>query len=130
VEQFNYFVEHSQEAISIHGFEYAVNFGGALRDTVQVTDDIRFQFDSTGVALELATENEILASVPLLPLLQRAQQYAGTGGDRSIPRDSLLATAENERARIAVYVTAVSGQRLDEGVALSSLSADVYLVVR
>jgi hypothetical protein len=129
-EHFNYFVERGQEAISISGFEYAVNFDGALRDTVRVTDDVRLQFDSAGVALELTSESGIMASVPLLPLLERAQRYAGTGGDRNIPRDSLLATAENERARIAVYVTAVSGQRLDEGVALNSLSAEVYLVVR
>jgi hypothetical protein len=130
VEQFNYFVERSEEAISIRGYDYAVHLDGALHDTVQVADDIRLRYDSTGVALELASESGILASVPLLQLLERAQRYAGTGGDRSIPRDSLLATAENERARIAVYVTAVSGQRLEEGVALSSLSAEVYLVVR
>lgn len=130
VEQFSYFVQRSQEAISIRGYEYAVRVDGALHDTVQVTEGLRLWYDSTEVALELVRASDVLVSVPLLPVLERAQQFAGTGGDRNIPRDSLLATAETARARVAVYVTAISGQRLDEGVALSSLSAEVYLVVR
>ncbi len=130
VERFDYFVRRSERAIEIRGYDYAVHVDGMLHDTAAVTNGLRLWYDSTDVALQLARESDILASVPLLPVLERAQRHAGTGGDRSIPRDSLLATDETARARVAVYVTAVSGERREEGVALSSLSAEVYLVVR
>jgi hypothetical protein len=130
VESFNYFVRQDAEAIPIRDFDYAARVDGVVHDTVRLTADLRLRYDSTGVALELLQESDFLVSVPLLPVLERAQQFAGTGGDRSIPRDSLLTMAENTRARLAVYVTAISGQRLEEGVALSSLSAEVYLAVK
>jgi hypothetical protein len=130
VEHFSYFVQQDEVAIPIRDFDYAARVDGVVHDTVRLTEDLRLRYDSTGVALELLRENESLVSLSLLTVLERAQQYAGTGGDRSIPRDSLLAMAESARARLAVYVTAISGQRLEEGVALSSLSAEVYLAVK
>ena len=130
VERFNYFVQQRQEAIPIGDYDYAVRVDGVVHDTVHLAEDLRLRYDSTEVAIELLLANDLLVSVPLLPVLERAQQYAATGGDRNIPRDSLLAAAENARARLAVYLTAISGQRLDEGVALNSLSADVYLAVK
>jgi hypothetical protein len=130
VESFNYFVQQDEVAIPIRGFDYAARVDGVPREHVHLTEPLTLSYDSTAVTLELLQEDDSLVSVPLLPLLERAQRYAGTGGDRSIPRDSLLATAENARARIAVYFTAISGQLLEEGVALNSLSADVYLAVK
>ena len=129
VERFNYFAQQDEQAVPVARYDYAARVDGVVHDTAQLTDALRLQYDSTAVTLELLQEEDVLVSVPLTSLLERAQQFAGTG-DRGIPRDSLFATAENARARLAVYVSAISGQRLEEGVVLSSLSADVYLAVK
>jgi hypothetical protein len=130
VEQFNYLAQRDEVAIPIQDYDYAARVDGVARETVRLTEGLRLGYDSTEATLELLQQNQLLVSVSLLPVLERAQRYAGTAGDRNIPRDSLLATAENARARLAVYVTAISGERLEEGVALNSLSADVYFAVK
>ena len=129
-EQFNYFARQTAEPIPIADYDYTLYLDGLLHDSAVVTGQAVLAFDSAGMEVQLLSAGERLISVPLLPVLERAAAHRMAEGDEAIPRDSLRAAGENDAARIAIYVTALSGVRSESGPVLSSLSATAYVRIK
>jgi hypothetical protein len=129
-EHFNYFAQQTAEPISIADYDYTLYLDGLLHDSAVVTGQAVLVFDSAGMEVQLLSAGERLIGVPLLPLLERAAVHQMAEGDGAIPRDTLRATAETDAARIAIYITAISGVRSETGPVLSSLSATAYVRIK
>lgn len=129
-EHFNYFAQQTAEPIPIADYDYTLYLDGLLHDSAVVTGQAVLAFDSAGIEVQLLSAGERLISVPLLPLLERAAVHEMAEGDGAIPRDTLRATAETDAARIAIYITAISGVRSETGPVLSSLSATAYVRIK
>jgi hypothetical protein len=126
-ERFNYNARQTAEPIAIAEYDYAVRVDGLVSESVELGDGATLAYDSTRSEVQLLSGGETLIGVPLLPVLERAAAYRIVEGEQAIPRDTLLATADNDAARLAVYVTAAVGVRSGGAPVLTSLGAVVYL---
>jgi hypothetical protein len=128
--RFAYYPQFQDLAVPVRGYDFGGRVDGPPRDARRLTGDLALHYDSVEVALALARGEDDLVTVPLLAVVERAIRYSDAGQSDPVSRDSMFAAADNERAGMAVYVGALSGERREDGLSLTTLRADVYVVVR
>ncbi len=118
-----------RETLSLEGYDYSFRAHG---DRIMVPwfrgDSLRVDLDQEDSRLDLtlASTGVVLVSVPLAPMLERADEHdANRGFDPShtVPRNLLRVDAERGGLRVAVFVESIHGERTAAGFKVTGLSA-------
>lgn len=98
-------------AIPISGLDYGLRGVGLEADSVEIDGRAYvFEVDAERAVLAVLRDGEPLIDVPLAGLIGRALEFRrSAAGTPPIPRDLLHVSAENDRARLSVFVRSVRG---------------------
>ncbi|MDH3369057.1 MAG: hypothetical protein OEO17_14550, partial [Gemmatimonadota bacterium] len=113
------------------GFDYAWAGQGLLRDSAVIDDGLLLRYDSASVTLRLSAGEALLTEIPLRPIIDSAQAYrAQPGADARIPPAVMRVTIENDRIRLAAYVTTIRGRDTEGELVLSSLGLNLIYAMK
>jgi hypothetical protein len=128
-EYFSVAVAAPRDAISIDGFTYALRMPyWNVHDSVQVGSDYIMRFSEDGSALQLSRGAEVVLTIPLQGVADRADEFRRVhGGGATIPSELLRVDAENDRAVARAYFTMLSGTKHLSGVKLNSFAGELFL---
>jgi hypothetical protein len=134
-EGFNFFVEQNGPPLRISGYDYVLRDRSSVGDTVRVEESsVGFAYDEERLAIVMLQDDAELLSLPLAPLIERAlDRFRGQASTTALPAELLALEGESDRARLAVFVTAIAGT-IDSGETdayrVRSISADYYYSLR
>ncbi|MDH3479434.1 MAG: DUF4153 domain-containing protein [Gemmatimonadota bacterium] len=117
--------------VPVAGFDYAWAGQGLLRDSAVIDDGLLLRYDSASVTLRLSAGEALLTEIPLRPIIDSAQAYrAQPGADARIPPAVMRVTIENDRIRLAAYVTTIRGRDTEGELVLSSLGLNLIYAMK
>jgi len=136
-EGFNFFVEQDAPPLRISGYDYVLRNRNTVGDTVRIEDSpFRFAYDAERLAIVMLQDDVELLSLELMPLIERALEYARSQPPGTqLPVEVLTVQTEAEGLRFGLSATAIGGfidETDDEsadaasGYRLTTLSADYY----
>lgn len=128
---FSYFVRWDQQPIPIDGYDRAWRGEDLHQDSALVGDDMVIRYDSAGFVVRLQADTETLAELPLQEILDMADAPRPVPGVRpGLPPDILRYEIDNDRIRLAAYLSRIRGERSGDGIRLWDLSLELYYTVK
>jgi hypothetical protein len=101
------------------------------RDSTVIDDGLLLRYDSASVTLRLSEGDALLAEIRLQPIIDSAQAYrAQPGADSRIPPAVMRLTIENDKIRLAAYVTTIRGQDTGGEVVVTSLGLNLLYAMK
>ena len=128
--QFNYFVQWDRAAISVEGFDAMMSVDNLVRDSAPLGDRITLRYDSAAAGLEVRSRGEILASLPILPLLDSAATARRQGPGGGLPPSDMKIDVDLPSLRLAIYVSYVNGNRSPERLEVFRLGGRLFYSIR
>ncbi|TFG54131.1 MAG: DUF4153 domain-containing protein [Gemmatimonadales bacterium] len=114
----------------VEGYDYVYHLARIPSDTLSLGDrHLRVALDSAAGMLQLLEDQTILIALPIEPLIDRVRAYLGEHPmDRNaLPPDLMRVEGENERVAVRVYVSQLSGRRIERGTAATQVRGEVLL---
>jgi hypothetical protein len=110
-EYFDFFAQQDGPPLFIGEYDYVLRNRNLPIDTVRAGGaTYAFVLDEERDLITMSGDGEVLIELPIGPTIERALEYRSThAAGSSLPADVLYLEAANERARLAVYVTAITG---------------------
>jgi hypothetical protein len=128
---FSYAAAWREEAIPIEGYDFAWRGEGFLGDSAAIGERLTLRYDSTAAAIRLSARDTLLAEIPLQPILDSASTYRERARpDRRIPPTVMRALVDNDRVRLAVYVSNVQGREIEDRFELQTLALDLFYTIK
>jgi hypothetical protein len=123
---FSYFAAWDLVPLDIAGYDFAVRLRDLTRDSAVVDDQFVVRYDSATVAMALTRAGEVLVELPLEPAIDRAAQAAASATGRGVPPEALRIDGETPRIRVTAYLTAVSGEWVDDQLRVTDLDLQLF----
>jgi len=101
-----------------------------VRDSALIGDRITLRYDSSSAALEVRAGGELLATLPLLPLLDSAATTRRVGRGGGLPPSAMKLDVDLPPIRLAVYLASISGNRTPDGLQVNDMGVRAFYALR
>jgi hypothetical protein len=128
--RFNYSIQWDRAEIPVEGFDAMMSVDNLVRDSAVLGDRFTLRYDSAAAGLEVRSREEILASLPILPLLDSAATARRQGPGGGLPPSDMRLDISLPSLRLAIYVSYVSGYRSAERLEVSRLGGRLFYSLR
>jgi len=138
--RFFFTASSGESPLHIAGHDFLLRDCSADSDTILVDGrTLALMWDEETSRLELSDDSGLLGSVSVLAAVEAAMAFrSDSSGTGPIPARILMSEAQNERARITVYLNSIGGTRETEtesgddptdSIDIDSFSADVFFTL-
>jgi len=117
----------------VEGYDYVYHLTRIPSDTLSLGDRrLSVALDSATSLLQLLEDQTVLIALPIEPLVDRVRAYLGEHPmDRNaLPPDLMRLEGVNERVAVRIYVSQLSGRRIEQGIAATQVRGEVLLRLR
>ncbi len=114
----------------VEGYDYVYHLARIPSDTLLLGDRrLRVALDSAAGVLQVLEDQTVLIGLPLDPLIDSVRAYLGEHPmDRNaLPPDVMRLDGENDRAAVRIYVSQLSGRRVEQGTTATQVRGEVLL---
>jgi hypothetical protein len=126
--QFNYTIDRDTQVFELEGADYMVRLASKRgASEIGMTGLVASWENSVGVVLKDSTGVVAVASVDsLFAQIKRGVVW----NERAMPADVMRVSAENERVRLTVYFTQLSGVTRDGKSTVNYVNADCFVAIK
>jgi len=126
-----YFNYSSQEKLyNIEGYQYDIRTSLYHNShdlfTIDGTEYVVKHIDESKT-IELSIENEPVINVDLDPLMKAVREESPSTNNYAVPMGLMTITSENDRIKVKLFFTNISGSEHEDGYKINSMSFDLLI---